>query len=122
MPARSGMRGRTTKMDLDQYISLYIPTKGADGRDLVAWKRFSVLKKIKQEMCDHFGGYTAYEAEGGWKSGKTYVYEDITVIQSFYRGPGAEALQFVKVLAGYVKKKLAQEAVTVEQNGGISFI
>jgi hypothetical protein len=115
-------RRRERNMDLDQYISLYIPTKGADGRDLVAWKRFSVLKKMKQEMCDHFGGYTAYEAEGGWKSGKTYVYEDITVIQCFYRSPREEALQFVTMLAEYVKKKLGQEAVTVEQNGGIDFV
>ena len=109
-------------MDLNEYISIYIPSKDPNGRDLVAWKRFQVLKKIKRLMCDQFGGYTAYDAEGGWKSGNTYIYEDITVIKCFYKSTGTEALQFVKVLAEYVKKKLGQEAVTVEQNGGIDFV
>ena len=115
-------KGWMTRMELDQYVAIYIPTKDPTGRDLVAWKRFSILKKVKQVMCDNFGGYTAYDAEGGWKRGNTYIFEDITIIKCFYRSTGAEALRFVTVLAEYVKKKLGQEAVRIEQNGGISFV
>jgi hypothetical protein len=109
-------------MDLNRYVGIYIPTKDPNGRNLVAWKRFQVLKKIKRLMCDQFRGYIAYDAEEGWKSGNTYIYEDITVIKCFYEDSDEGALQFVKVLAEYVKKKLGQDAVVVEQNGGISFV
>ena len=108
-------------MDLNSYISLFIPTKDAEGRDLVRWKRNQVLKVVEFFFLEQFGYFTEYDVRGVGKMENISVIEDITIVQAFYEGEDNAVLVKVGELAAMVKKKLNQDAVTIEQNGGISF-
>jgi hypothetical protein len=109
-------------MDLNGYISLYIPSKDVDGRDLVVMKRAEVLSVVKIFLLRNYGGFTEYEAKRGLKiDGKTVI-EEITIVQVFYEGEDNSVLVKVGLLAAFVKRRLNQGEVMVEQNGGISFI
>ena len=109
-------------MDLNGYISLFIPTKDTNGRDLVVRKRAVVLHAVEVFFLDSFGGFTEYQAKCGWRTKNKFIIEDITIVQAFYEGEDKEVLAKVSFLAEVVKKKLNQDAVKIEMNGGISFI
>lgn len=91
-------------MDLDGNISLYIPSKNAEGRDLVTVKRDRVLKEVEIDFADAFGGFTMYEAIGGGQSGRKLMLEPITVVKAFYECSNEEALKRVTEPAQMVKK------------------
>lgn len=109
-------------MDLDKYVAVYIPTKDAKGEDLNLVTRANRLKDVRKEFARAFGGFTEYEALGGWGSNGKVIIEPITIIKSFYSGDDLPASQLARTLALVIKHDLKQEAVTIEQNGGISFI
>lgn len=110
-------------MDLDKYIAVYIPTKDAKGEDLNLVTRANCLKDVRKEFSHAFGGFTEYEALGGWvsDSGKVVTVK-MTIVKSFYCGEDARTFRFARALALAIKYDLKQEAVSIEQNGGISFI
>lgn len=109
--------------DLDKYIAIYIPTKDAKGEDLNYVTRANRLKDVRKEFARAFGGFTEYEAIGGWESNGKVVIEPITIVKSFYSaGSDRYAYQLARTLALVIKTDLKQEAVTIEQNGGLSFI
>ena len=109
--------------DLNKYIAIYIPSKDAKA-DLVApVSRKRILEDVEKQFLAAFGGFTEYEATGGWTldSGKN-VLEAITIVKSFYIGQDAAPFRLARTLALVIKLDLKQEAVTIEQNGEISFI
>lgn len=94
-----------------------------NGRDLVTWKRKNVLENVERRMAEVFGGFTEYETIGGWQSGKKLMKERVTILKVFYNAAEVTApFSIVEKLARLVKLRLNQEAVTIEQDGGISFI
>lgn len=109
-------------MDLDNYVAVYVPTKDAKGEDLNLVTRANRLKDVRKEFARAFGGFTEYEALGGWESNGKVIVEPVTIVKAFYSGDNLPASQLVRTLALVIKYDLKQEAVTVEQNGGISFI
>lgn len=117
------MAGReyTSKMDLNGYVAVYIPTKDIEGNLLREMEYNIALKEVEVGFSQAFGSFTVYEVKGGWEGVNGLVIEDITVVKAFYKAKDEVALAEATRLAKIVKQRLRQEAVTIEMNGGISF-
>lgn len=110
-------------MKLKGYIAIYIPSKDKDGNLLYSVQRREWITKATVTMSSMFGGVTSYEVEGSWVSDEgVLMTEDVSVLKSFYSGSDETSRHIVTELALAIKKDLRQDAVTIEQNGGVDFI
>lgn len=109
------------KFDLDCKVSVYVPStinvnEHTDNSEQV--------KKTITALCKLFGGATASRATGGWvcETGET-ILEDVVIVYSFCTSEQlAEHFHEVIAICERIKSEMAQEAVTLEVNGQVSFI
>ena len=110
-------------MVLSGYIAVYVPTKDLNGRELPYRYRGKTLLMVEARFVKAFGGFTEYEAKGGWENEKgKIIKESVTVVKSFYMCEDKFAYAEGHSIALMVKERLSQECVTLEQNGTVSFI
>jgi hypothetical protein len=106
---------------LDHNLRVYIPTttKTNQVADTESFKQ-EALKKFST----YFGGATSYDAVGAWLSGsKGLVTERVTIVESYATKDAiSDNLQAVIEFAGEMKKKLAQEAVSLEYDSKLYFV
>jgi hypothetical protein len=110
-------------------IAIYIPTVDKEGREIDAIYRISVAANIKRAMCQKFGGFTQYDARGGFVSADgEMVFEDVTVVYSFVdtseneRVVRRSAIASMVKMAGILARKLNQESVAIEIDNEMRFI
>lgn len=80
------------------------------------------IKRAKIEFAELFGGFTSYEALGGWMSAQGLVEEPVTVVSSFTDDNGLDHLGEVRLLAEELAMALFQEAVAIEIDSQMEFI
>jgi len=109
--------------DLNKYIAVYIPTKDAKGESTNDEVRTKLYWDVQKQFAEAFGNFTQYETFGGRIGDKgDLITERVTIIKSFYDGADGVPFRFARTLALVIKWDMKQEAVTIEQNGGITFI
>lgn len=80
------------------------------------------IKRAKIEFSELFGGFTSYEAMGGWMSSQGLVEEPITVVSGFTDDNGLDRLDEVRSLAEEMAMALSQEAVAIEIDSQMKLI
>lgn len=108
---------------LSHKIAIYIPStingNQPASADLIAkWVRTSKIK-----LANLFGGFTAYNSQGGYYSTEHGLIEEkVTIVQSFTDEEGLTKLDKVKELAVEIANEMNQEVVSVEVDGTLSFV
>lgn len=80
------------------------------------------IKSAKVQFAEIFGGFTSYNAVGGWMSAQGLVEEPVTVVASFTNDDGLNRLNEVKAFAAQMGRALSQEAVAVEVDHRLEFV
>ena len=80
------------------------------------------IKSAKVQFAEIFGGFTSYNAVGGWMSAQGLVEEPVTVVASFTNDHGLNRLNEVKAFAAKMGRALSQEAVAVEVDHRLEFV
>jgi len=75
-------------------IELYLP-KTMSGYELA-------VEHAQVQFAERFGGFTAIEAEGGWKSGDDVLTEPVTVLTAFGDVSHENAVIFMDGVTEYV--------------------
>jgi hypothetical protein len=102
---------------LTNKVSITVPytfgTSGLVGEDY----RAKILKAVKVSFANKFGGYTEYDAHGGYiaKDG-TLVEENVTVVESLSNCDIAEIVEYTHKIAVCVQKLMKQETVLYTVN------
>ncbi len=104
-------------------VAIIVPTtvnvnESAAPDAIAKWTRAAKVK-----LADLFGGFTAYQAIGGWMSpAHGLVEEPVTVVSSFTDEPGLDRLGAVRAFAAEMGVALHQEAVAVEVDNGLELV
>lgn len=108
---------------LKHKIELFIPstsnaTHEADKTVIDFWKY-----TVATTFSNLFGGFTSYEAIGGWNSSEHgLIQENVTIIYSNASEVTNEAIQEVIRLAKEMKYEMRQEAISLCLDGQLYFI
>lgn len=112
---------RFLNIPLNHKISIYVPgtkdvNKETDNGEHV--------KKIIGVLSDMFGGATAGEHLGGWRSNSgEIVTEKITIVYAFCNEESLKSnIQNVLNVCQKLKKELSQEAISLEIDNKLYFI
>lgn len=101
-----------------QKVEIIIPNQNNSGESLEA-----VITGIKTNMCQLFGGFTAFDAQGGWVSDEGKLYqEQVTVLVSAVADDKAEEAQMILAIARNVLEITDQLAVFVSIDGKAQII
>lgn len=77
---------------------------------------------VKKRMAGKFGGFTAYDAAGGWVDGDgNLIEEPVTVIES-YTGDDETAPMYARCIALEVLNMLYQDAAMYTIDGTAHFV
>lgn len=99
---------------------IYIPSKDRDGRPLgVIADKFATQAKLLLARLG--GGYTAYEAIGGWNGSNGLIEEPVTVVECFRHFTPDQAEE-IRELARQWCQLLNQEAVMIMLDSRPEFI
>lgn len=99
---------------------IYIPSKDRAGRPLgVIASKFATQAKLLLSSLG--GGYTAYEAVGGWNGSHGLIEESVTVVECF-RHLRQEQAEQVRELARQWCRILNQESVMIMIDSQPEFI
>lgn len=91
-------------------ISVYLPKEASGYAD--------ASENIETRMCDAFGGFTAYDARGGWKAPDgDIVREPVTVYESFTDMKAHQAYQAAQAAAHAVATLTDETAVMYTVDG-----
>jgi hypothetical protein len=60
------------------------------------------LEHAQQRLCDRFGGFTSYDARGGWHNGEEIEKEPVTVVETYADTSHENAVIFMDGIAEYV--------------------
>lgn len=102
-------------------LKLYIPEAAAETAD-VADK--TVLDVLKGRAADHYGGFTTYQAMGGWKNGNgDLIEEKVTILEVVIgENPDVEPETFGKVNARWILTATDETAVMFTADGEKSMV
>jgi hypothetical protein len=103
-------------------IKLIVPNQSSDGQPC------NPIDEYGQRIAAIAGGFTAYQAVGGWVDNRlTLIVESVTVFEMYNPALSANPMyswladQF-KTLAGQITQDLAQQCVYLEIDGVVDFI
>lgn len=114
---------RDVKMELNEYIAVYVPGRYKDGVLIPIFVREQIVRRITCLMVTDFGGTTNSEATVNWVNSRgEIVTEKVNIIKSFYIGKTDRMFAKVLPYALAMKVDLKQEAVSIEQNGRLYII
>jgi predicted RNA-binding protein len=71
------------------------------------------LDDLKAEMADVCGGYTAYEAEGGWYHDGELITDDVLVVETYTQGRDEIAFNLLKDYAHFIVGNTSEDSVMV---------
>lgn len=72
----------------DWKYTIYLPK--AAGDKIIEGGSLSIKNGVKGLVSSYFGGYTMYEAEGGWEGPKGFIKEPVYVIETVTHRSEAE--------------------------------
>ena len=108
---------------LDHKVALYVPStingnQPAPAEQIARWVKASKIK-----LASLFGGFTAYQAQGGWYS-ETHglIEEDVTIVQAYTDEDGLAKIGQFRELAAAIARDMGQEVVSLEVNGTLIFV
>lgn len=110
-------------MGLKHKVAVIIPSttnvsEAASSEEVAKW-----IKAAKVKLAGLFGGFTSYNAVGGWVSPvHGLVEEPVTVVSSFTDETGLKRLSEVKGFAAELAGAMGQEAVAVEVDHSLHFV
>lgn len=104
---------------MGSFVSITIPSLNSDGEPINPVRRMTHMQLVKAKFCTMFGGYTSYEAEGGFigKDAKR-VDESVTVITAY--GSDLDVDKYMQALfdmSKFLGDSLQQSAVALTING-----
>jgi hypothetical protein len=104
-------------------VTLYVPSTYNKGIPLPPGKHESLVKSVSEQFANHFGGCTATDGLGTWKSESgALIQERITLVTSYHALETKDALAFVIPIAQVIKTRYGQEAIAIETEQGIQFV
>lgn len=108
---------------LTETVAIYVPSTVQANQTALANSVLTVTN-VSTELAKMFGGFTSYEATGGWVSEEHgLIQEGVTVVTAkATKYDLAENIEKIVQLAKDVKWSMSQEAVSVEINGVLYFI
>jgi hypothetical protein len=59
------------------HYKIYLPKNAAESKYRIGE---SIGKKLRKRFADEFGGYTKYEAKGGWQNDKNELIEETVFV------------------------------------------
>ena len=104
-------------------VSIYVPsTRNVDEKlSKAEIKEYTDL--VLEGLSALFGGATAYDAKGAWKSEKGLVLEDVKVCKSYCTSDQLKSgIDKVISICNELKIELVQEAISLEINNKLYFI
>lgn len=108
---------------LSQFVSVYVPGTKNVNQQLTARERSQYTARVASDLSKEFGGATATRGTGFYVSNDgRLISENTTIVKSYHDHSPAQALEFARSIAQWLKVELTQESVTVENNDGIEFI
>jgi hypothetical protein len=91
-------------------IKAYVPHGAGETEPLSNGE--TVLETLKSRACDHYGGFTAYEASGGWMGPNGVVEEPVTVLEILVpESANVEPETFAKVNARWMFRATDEQMV-----------
>lgn len=110
---------------LDKVVKLYVPSTYNVTEELDKETRKVYIDYVLEQFSELFGGATAQESIGAWKTsdGKV-VTEDITIVFSYTNELNESILDKVISIAKKLKTELKQESISIEivNNSSLHFI
>lgn len=101
-----------------QKVEIIIPKQNNNGESLEP-----VISQVKMNLCQLFGGFTAFQAEGGWISDEGKLYQEpVTVLVSAVAEDKADEAKLIISIARNVMELTDQLAVFVSINGQAQII
>lgn len=108
---------------LTHKVAIYVPSTVKGNKPAPAALIKKWLGKVKRALAQHFGGFTAYKAQGGWVSaGGALIEENVVIVQAFTDEAGLSNVPAIKALAAELAADMEQEAVSVEVDGTLHFV
>jgi len=108
---------------LDKKVAVYIPSTVNGNQPAPAAKIARWVREAKIALASLFGGFTAYNGEGGWYSPEHGLIEEkVTIVQAFTDEAGLERVGKLRELAKEMASDMGQEAVSLEVNGTLNFV
>ena len=81
------------------------------------------VKFVETELALLFGGYTSYQANGGWVSDEHgLIKEGVTVVTANFKKLTSDAVNAIVDIAKKLCKDMAQECVSVVVDGKLYFV
>lgn len=109
---------------LNHYVAVYVPLEAHRNKPgIEETDTARVLETVQRRLASAFGGFTQYNATGGWVDGSgNLIVEPIGVVKAYHDGSEIEAAAIAGQIAEYVKHQLDQDCVTLETQHGLTFI
>ena len=111
------VRRNGTKTDM-RIASMILPSKDNNGADLT-----DVHCALRAVLCDTFGGFTAIESQGGWKSdaGLLYLESGVTYMVASNDSEESRAkLESIALFYGHMADQLC--VMVTHANGAVKFV
>ena len=99
-----------------QKVEIIIPQTNNSGESLGA-----VIAGVKTNLCNLFGGYTAFEAQGGWVSDSGELFEEPVVVLISAATKASDA-QLITTIARDVLEITDQLAMFISIDGQAQII
>jgi hypothetical protein len=103
--------------ELKNSVKFYIASLDTNGKELNHFVREKSISGLKYILSKLNGGYTVYEALGGYLDTEDKTIEEkITVIESFTDSMTYAKVEYLKELATQIKSHLNQESMAIQIN------
>jgi hypothetical protein len=60
------------------------------------------LEHAQQQLCDRYGGFTSYDARGGWHNGDEIEQEPVTVVEAYADVSPENAVIYMDSVVEYI--------------------
>ena len=109
---------------LKHSVALYVPTTCNVSKQASKQAVIERLQAIQRLFANQFGGFTTYQAQGGWvDTNGNLVTEDVFIVKSACTAQKLkESTAWLHNLAARMAKAWKQEAVTLEVDGKLEFV
>ncbi len=117
------MRTLSHLYSLEHCIRLYVPGTVNVNEDAAALQEATVLR-VLDSFSTWFGGATAYNAKGAYKSAVAgLVMEPIVIVESYATSAAVNVnMEHVIALCESIKDEMSQEAVALEYDNRLYFV
>jgi hypothetical protein len=99
--------------DETDIIRFYVPTEAAETNHRIGE---TVMEHLKLQASKKFGGYTEYEAYGGWNSGDELVEEKVKVLEVIANRDSHNPEIFAKANGRFIFRNTDESVVMVMLN------